>query len=90
LIDQQVIWGYLAQNRYRGQDMADTRRKGGRAARKALHEAPTPDEERAVRSGISGGSYSDEGRLLFPRNLMYRGFAEPKDSPLFTLCAWPI
>ncbi|NCF72170.1 MAG: methyltransferase [Gammaproteobacteria bacterium] len=92
--------------------MADTRRRGGRAARKALHAAPTPDEERAVRPGMSsgryqplsetdvelihsavldvlekiglanaipssielvtaaGGSYSDEGRLLFPRALV--------------------
>jgi len=96
--------------------MADTRlisrRRGGRAARKALHEAPTPEEERAVHPGMSGGrfkpltnadiqlihnavldvleriglanaiptcvelvtnaggSYSDDGRLLFPRALI--------------------
>jgi len=96
--------------------MAETRRRGarrgGRAARKLLHEAPTPDEERAVQPGMSGGryqplteadvqqihsavldvlekiglanaiptcidlvknaggSYTDEGRLLFPRALV--------------------
>jgi trimethylamine--corrinoid protein Co-methyltransferase len=37
--------------------MADTRRRGGRAARKILHEAPTPVEERAVQPGMSGGRY---------------------------------
>ncbi len=37
--------------------MADTRRRGGRAARKALHAAPTPDEERAVQPGMSSGRY---------------------------------
>jgi trimethylamine--corrinoid protein Co-methyltransferase len=112
LIDRQVIRGYLAQNRYRGQEMTDTRRRGGRAARKALREAPTPDEDRAVRPGMSGGrfkpltetdislihnavldvleqiglanaipscielvksaggTYSSDGRLMFPRSLV--------------------
>jgi len=37
--------------------MTDTRRRGGRAARKAIHEAPTPDEEKAVRPGMAGGRY---------------------------------
>jgi len=37
--------------------MVDARRRGGRAARRAIHEAPTPDEERAVRPGMSGGRY---------------------------------
>jgi len=37
--------------------MTDARRRGGRAARKAIHEAPTPDEEKAVRPGMSGGCY---------------------------------
>ena len=37
--------------------MAETRRRGGRAARKALHEAPTPEDERAVRPGHAGGRY---------------------------------
>jgi trimethylamine--corrinoid protein Co-methyltransferase len=111
-IDQPVIWGYLAQNPDRGQEMTGTRRKGGRAARKAIHEAPTPDEEKAVQPGMSGGcykplteadielihgavlgvleeiglanaipscidlvagaggSYTDEGRLLFPRSMV--------------------
>ncbi len=37
--------------------MTDARRRGGRAARKASHEAPTPDEEKAVRPGMVGGRY---------------------------------
>ncbi len=37
--------------------MTDTRRRGGRAARKAIHDAPTPQEERAVLPGMSGGRY---------------------------------
>ncbi len=37
--------------------MADTRRRGGRAARKAIHEAPTPQAEKAVSPGRSGGRY---------------------------------
>ena len=37
--------------------MTDARRKGGRAARMALQEAPTPEEERAVLPGMAGGRY---------------------------------
>ena len=37
--------------------MVRSRRKGGRAARIASHEAPTPDEEKAVWPGMSGGRY---------------------------------
>ena len=37
--------------------MTDARRRGGRAARKAIHDAPTPVEERAVLPGMSGGRY---------------------------------
>jgi len=92
--------------------MAGNRRRGGRAARKAVHDAPTPESDKAVRPGLSGGrykpltdadielihgavldvleeiglanaipscielvtgaggSYTDEGRLLFPRALV--------------------
>ena len=92
--------------------MTDARRRGGRAARKAIHDAPTPDEEKAVRPGMpggcykplsdadiglihnavldvleqiglanaipgcidlvenAGGTYTDKGRLLFPRSLV--------------------
>jgi len=37
--------------------MTDARRRRGRAARKATREAPTPDEEKAVRPGMSGGRF---------------------------------
>ncbi len=92
--------------------MTDARRRGGRAARKARDEAPTPEDEKAVHPGMlggrykplsetdvelihgavldvlekiglanaipscielitgAGGTYSDEGRLLFPRSLI--------------------
>lgn len=92
--------------------MAGNRRRGGRAARKAVHDGATPESDKAVRPGLSGGrykpltdadielihgavldvleeiglanaipscielvtgaggSYTDEGRLLFPRALV--------------------
>jgi trimethylamine--corrinoid protein Co-methyltransferase len=106
--------------------MTDARRKGGRTARKAIHDAPTPDSEKAVRPGMSGGrykplsdadidlihgavldvleniglanalpscielitnaggSYSDDGRLLFPRSLVEDTIA--KAARDITLC----
>ena len=92
--------------------MADARRLGGRAARKALRAAPLAEEDKAVRPGMqggrfapltepqverinlavmdvlenigisqaipscielitsAGGTYTDEGRLTFPRSLV--------------------
>ena len=32
-------------------------RRGGRAARKALREAPLPEDERVVRAGLEGGLF---------------------------------
>jgi len=37
--------------------MTDARRRGGRTARKAIHDAPTPDSEKAVRPGMAGECY---------------------------------
>jgi len=37
--------------------MSGNRRRGGRAARKASRAAPTPDKEKAVQPGMSGGRY---------------------------------
>jgi trimethylamine--corrinoid protein Co-methyltransferase len=92
--------------------MAGNRRRGGHAARKAIHDAPVPESDKAVHPGMpggcykpltdadielihgavlnvldeiglanaipscielvtgAGGSYTDEGRLLFPRSLV--------------------
>lgn len=40
------------------EDSGSTRRRGGRAARKALRAAPLPEEKRAIRPGLEGGRYS--------------------------------
>ena len=41
------------------------RRAGGRAARVALREAPLAEDSRAIRPGMSGGSYRplDRGQI---------------------------
>ena len=35
------------------------RRRGGRAARRALRAAPIPEEERPVQPGLEGGRYQE-------------------------------
>lgn len=47
--------------------MADARRLGGRAARKALRAAPLKDEDKAVRPGMSGGRFEPLTELQVQR-----------------------
>ena len=40
------------------EETGSARRRGGRAARKALRAAPLPEDERAIRPGMEGGRYT--------------------------------
>ena len=43
---------------FAGDEQVSTRRRGGRAARKALRAAPLPEDKRAIRPGLEGGRYA--------------------------------